>query len=80
MHGMGFIGLGAAEIVAPGEIRHVENDRRSLGVPDGSKPERATALSRALIAAGFKAPVKTDIRTEIWVKLWATLPSTLSAP
>src|SRR5262249_14143011 len=32
--------------------------------------ERALALSRAMIAAGLKAPVKPDIRTEIWVKLW----------
>jgi 2-dehydropantoate 2-reductase len=63
----------AAEIVAPGEIRHIENDRLSLGEPDGSQSARATALSRALIAAGFKSPVKTDIRTEIWVKLWGNV-------
>ncbi|HEU4827201.1 MAG TPA: 2-dehydropantoate 2-reductase [Dongiaceae bacterium] len=63
----------AAEIVAPGEIRHIENDRLSLGEPDGSESERVTALSRAMTAAGFKAPVKTDIRTEIWVKLWGNV-------
>jgi 2-dehydropantoate 2-reductase len=63
----------AAEIVAPGEIRHVMNDRLSLGEPDGAKSKRATALSRALVAAGFKCPVKADIRTEIWVKLWGNV-------
>jgi len=63
----------AAVIAAPGEIRHIENDRLSLGEPDGSQSARATALSRALIAAGFKSPVKTDIRTEIWVKLWGNV-------
>jgi 2-dehydropantoate 2-reductase len=63
----------AAEIVAPGEIRHIENDRLTLGEPDGSASERATALSRALISAGFKSPVKSDIRTEIWVKLWGNV-------
>lgn len=63
----------AAEIVAPGELRHVEGERFSIGEPDGSKSERITALSKALIAAGFKSPVKTDIRAEIWVKLWGNV-------
>ena len=63
----------AAEITAPGEIRHLDGDRFSLGEPDGSKSDRALALSRILIKAGLKAPVKTDIRTEIWVKLWGNV-------
>ena len=63
----------AAEIIAPGEIRHIVNDRLSLGEPDGSRSARARLLSRALIKAGFKCPVKTDIRTEIWVKLWGNV-------
>ncbi|HYD04720.1 MAG TPA: 2-dehydropantoate 2-reductase, partial [Reyranella sp.] len=63
----------AAEVVAPGELRHVENDRFSLGEPGNQKTERVTALSKAFVAAGFKAPVKADIRTEIWVKLWGNV-------
>jgi 2-dehydropantoate 2-reductase len=63
----------AAEVVAPGELRHVENDRFSLGEPSNEKTARVAALSRAFMAAGFKAPVKTDIRTEIWVKLWGNV-------
>jgi 2-dehydropantoate 2-reductase len=63
----------AAEVLAPGELRHVENDRFSLGEPDDTKSERVLALSRAFVAAGFKAPVKSDIRTEIWVKLWGNV-------
>src|SRR5581483_5233418 len=55
----------AAEVVAPGEIQHVENDRFSLGEPDNARSERVLALSKTLASAGFKAPVKTDIRTEI---------------
>ena len=31
------------------------------------------ALSKALIAAGLKAPVRPRIRDEIWVKLWGNL-------
>ena len=63
----------AAEVVAPGVVRHISGDRFSLGEPDGSRSERVGALSRAMISAGFKAPVKTDIRTEIWVKLWGSV-------
>jgi 2-dehydropantoate 2-reductase len=63
----------AAEVVAPGELRHVENDRFTLGEPNNRKTERVLALSKAFVAAGFKAPVKTDIRTEIWVKLWGNV-------
>lgn len=63
----------AAEVVAPGQLRHVENDRFTLGEPDGTKSARVVALSEAMTAAGFKAPVKSDIRTEIWVKLWGNV-------
>jgi 2-dehydropantoate 2-reductase len=63
----------AAEIAGPGQIRHITNDRMSLGEPDGSQSPRVRLLSRALVEAGFKAPVKTDIRTEIWVKLWGNV-------
>jgi 2-dehydropantoate 2-reductase len=31
------------------------------------------ALSKALMDAGFKAPVRPRIRDEIWVKLWGNL-------
>jgi 2-dehydropantoate 2-reductase len=63
----------AAEVVAPGVVRHISGDRFSLGEPDGSRSARVEAFSRAMIRAGFKAPVKTDIRTEIWVKLWGSV-------
>lgn len=63
----------AAEVVAPGHIKHVESDRFPLGESDGSKSDRVNALSAAFIEAGFKAPVKPDIRTEIWVKLWGNV-------
>ncbi len=63
----------AAEVVEPGHIHHVENDRFSLGEASGEKSARVQALSAAFIAAGFKAPVKPDIRTEIWVKLWGNV-------
>ena len=42
----------AAEVVAPGEIRHVENDRFSLGEPDNARSERGRALSKAMGEVG----------------------------
>ncbi len=63
----------AAEVTAPGVIEHTYGDRFSLGEPDGSRSPRIAALSEALIAAGFKAPVRPRIRDEIWVKLWGNL-------
>ena len=63
----------AAEVVEPGVIEHGYGDRFSLGEPDGSRSERAERLSKALIAAGFKAPVRPRIRDEIWVKLWGNM-------
>ena len=63
----------AAEVTRPGVITHIEGNRFSLGEPDGTKSDRALALSRALAAAGLKAPVRPRIRDEIWVKLWGNL-------
>lgn len=60
----------ACEIVAPGVITHTPGDRVVLGEPDGRRSERCAALSQALIAAGFRAPVRRRIRDEIWMKLW----------
>ncbi len=62
----------ACEVDEPGVIRHISGDRFILGEPDGEKTERVTRLSKALIEAGFKAPVRR-IRDEIWVKLWGNL-------
>ncbi|MEX0852612.1 MAG: 2-dehydropantoate 2-reductase [Bauldia sp.] len=63
----------AAEVEAPGVVRHVSGRRLTLGEPSGEKSERVTALARELVAAGLQAPVRTDIRNEIWVKLWGNL-------
>jgi 2-dehydropantoate 2-reductase len=63
----------AAEVVAPGVIEHSYGDRFTLGEPDGSRSPRVEAFSKALIAAGLKAPVRPRIRDELWVKLWGNL-------
>jgi 2-dehydropantoate 2-reductase len=63
----------AAEVVEPGVIEHTYGDRFTLGEPDGSRSARVEAFSKALIAAGLKAPVRPKIRDELWVKLWGNL-------
>lgn len=70
---LGCVVYPAAEVSQPGTIHHIEGNRFSLGEPDGSKSDRATALSQALQAAGLKAPVRPRLRDEIWVKLWGNL-------
>ena len=70
---LGCVVYPAAEVIAPGHIRHIEGNRFSLGEPDGSRSERAMALSQVLTAAGLKAPVRPRLRDEIWVKLWGNL-------
>ncbi|MEM8855648.1 MAG: 2-dehydropantoate 2-reductase [Pseudomonadota bacterium] len=70
---LGCVVYPAAEVSEPGTVRHIEGNRFTLGEPDGSKSERALALSKALSSAGLKAPVRPKIRDEIWVKLWGNL-------
>ncbi|MBX5472985.1 MAG: 2-dehydropantoate 2-reductase, partial [Acetobacteraceae bacterium] len=61
---LGCVVYPAAEIAAPGVVRHTYGDRFSLGEPDGSRSARALKLSQILIAAGLKAPVRPRIRDE----------------
>jgi 2-dehydropantoate 2-reductase len=63
----------AAELIAPGVVRHIEGDRFPVGELDGRTSERVLRVSECLTRAGFKAPVLMDIRAEIWLKLWGNL-------
>ncbi len=70
---IGSVVYAAAEIAAPGVIRHIESNRFSLAEIDNSTTPRVAALAETLTRAGFKAPVVSDIRSEIWMKLWGNL-------
>ena len=63
----------AAELLEPGVIKVIEGNRFTLGELDNQRTPRIEALSKSMMAAGFKAPVSRDIRSEIWVKLWGNL-------
>jgi 2-dehydropantoate 2-reductase len=63
----------AAEIIAPGVIKHVEGNRFPLGELDGSTSERVEKIAQSLNNAGFKSFVLDNIRAEIWLKAWGNL-------
>ncbi len=55
----------AAEVIAPGVIRHEAGNRLTLGEPSGERSPRILKLSQMLEAAGLKAPVRSQIRNEV---------------
>jgi 2-dehydropantoate 2-reductase len=63
----------AAEVVAPGVIRHEHGRKFPIGEPDGRRTPRVERLQEAFIAGGLDAPIRTDIRDEIWLKLSGNL-------
>jgi 2-dehydropantoate 2-reductase len=66
---VGCVAYPAAQVFEPGVIEWLEGNRFSVGEPDGSRSERAIAISSILVKAGFKAPIQPRIRNEIWLKL-----------
>lgn len=70
---VGCVAYPAAEMHAPGQVRHVEGERFPVGELDGSASPRVQAISDAFTRAGFKSPVLADIRSEIWLKAWGNL-------
>jgi 2-dehydropantoate 2-reductase len=63
----------AAEISAPGVIKHVYGKKFPIGEPSGERTPRIQALHEIMSAAGFDAPIRDNIRDEIWLKLWGNL-------
>ncbi|MDX2287699.1 MAG: 2-dehydropantoate 2-reductase [Hyphomicrobiaceae bacterium] len=63
----------AAEIIAPGVIKHIYGDRYGLGEPNRQETQRVLKLAAAFEAAGLKSKVYPEIRNDIWLKLWGNL-------
>jgi 2-dehydropantoate 2-reductase len=63
----------AAELIAPGVIKHVEGNRFPVGEPDGTTSERVSQVAQCFIRGKLQAPILSDIRSEIWLKLWGNL-------
>jgi 2-dehydropantoate 2-reductase len=70
---IGCVVYAATEVSAPGEIRHLEGTRLSIGEPDGSVSARCTEFADAMVAGGLKCPVEPDLRHDIWVKLMGNI-------
>ncbi len=70
---IGCIVYPAAELVAPGVVRHIEGHRFPVGELDGTETPRVKMIAEMFTRAGFKSPVLKDIRSEIWLKLWGNL-------
>ena len=63
----------SVEVVEPGVVRHLSDNRMILGEPHGDRSERVVQLASLFMAAGLKAPVRTSLRNDIWMKLWGNL-------
>ncbi len=57
------------EVVAPGVVRHLGNNRWILGEPDNSASERLRATVALLQSGGVGAEATTDIRHAVFAKL-----------
>src|SRR6202453_1490172 len=65
----------ATELIAPGVVRHVEDNRFPVGEPDGTTSARVMLVADCFVRAGLQAPGLSDIRSEIWLKLWGNMTS-----
>jgi 2-dehydropantoate 2-reductase len=70
---IGCVVFPAAEVVAPGVIRHEHGRKFPIGEPDGQQSARLQRLHEAMVAGGLDAPIREDIRDEIWLKLCGNL-------
>lgn len=68
-HVVGCVVYPAAELAAPGVIRHVEGIRFPIGELDGTRSPRCEEISAALVRAGLKCPIRPRIRDDLWLKL-----------
>ena len=70
---LGCVVYPAAEVIAPGVVRHEHGRKFPIGEPDGSRTPRVERLHELFTQAGLDAPIRADIRDEIWLKLWGNL-------
>lgn len=66
---LGCVVYSANEVIAPGVVRHLGNNRWVLGEPDASLSDRLLRTVDLLRRCGVGAEASPDIRSEIWAKL-----------
>jgi 2-dehydropantoate 2-reductase len=70
---IGCVVFPAAEVIAPGVIRHEHGRKFPIGEPSGTRSSRIEQLHQTMVAGELEAPIRDDIRDEIWLKLWGNL-------
>jgi 2-dehydropantoate 2-reductase len=63
----------AAEITAPGVIKHISGDKFGFGEPTRKVTERMQKIAALFDKAGLKTAIMPEIRNDIWLKLWGNL-------
>jgi 2-dehydropantoate 2-reductase len=72
-HVVGCVVHAAAEVVAPGVVRHTGGRGFILGELDGTSSARLQALAALLRSSGLEPTLSTRIRDDIWTKLIGNL-------
>lgn len=65
---IGGVAYPAAEVDAPGVVRHVDGDVFALGELDGELTDRLAAVCDVFESAGLRGRPIRDIRAELWLK------------
>ncbi|MEL7048221.1 MAG: 2-dehydropantoate 2-reductase [Pseudomonadota bacterium] len=63
----------AAELIAPGVVKHAYGNRYGLGEPTRKTTPRLSTVAAAFEDAGFETKIYDEIRNDIWLKLWGNL-------
>lgn len=71
---IGCVVYSANEVLRPGVVRHMANNRWLLGEPDGSRSPRLAAVMALLCEVGLHAEATDDLRYDIWHKLLRNAP------
>jgi 2-dehydropantoate 2-reductase len=72
-HVLGCVVHASVILSEPGIAQHVMGNGLIVGEAFGGASDRAQAVVKLLVDAGFEATLSTDIRYDIWYKLWGNL-------
>lgn len=72
-HVLGCVVHASVMLSEPGVAQHVMGNGLIVGEALGGKSDRAQAVVKLLLEAGFDATLSADIRCDIWYKLWGNL-------
>ena len=70
---LGCVVYPAVELTAPGCIKHISDNRISVGEPRGGLSERTQRFSDIFEESACRIAIRRNIRNEIWVKLWGNV-------